>query len=52
MGHGDYIGDGGNGMGEYLQSVNLGSGRSVLDFIGGDKHTVRFLFYFQLKKYV
>jgi len=49
LGHNITIGDGGSEMGEYLQSVNVGSGRSIVQFQGGYSHSCVILDNFNVK---
>jgi len=49
LGHSSHIGDGGSEMGEYLQAVNVGSGRSVVQFQGGGQHSCVILDNFNVK---
>jgi len=49
LGHANNIGDSGSEMGEYLQSVNVGSGRSVVEGSCGHMHTCAILDNLQLK---
>jgi len=43
------IGDNVNEMGNYLEAVNVGSGRTTLQFQGGDKHSCALLDNYQMK---
>jgi len=49
LGHSNNIGDSGSEMGEYLEAVNVGSGRSVVQFQGGDYHSCVILDNFNVK---
>jgi len=49
LGHSSNIGDGGSEMGEYLQAVKVGSGRSVVQFQGGQFHSCVILDNFNVK---
>jgi len=49
LGHANHIGDSGNEMGEYLQSTNLGNGRTIIAFGGGVYHTCALLDGFDVK---
>jgi len=49
LGHANDIGDSGSEMGEYLESVNVGSGRSVVQFQGGISHSCVLLNNFNVK---
>jgi len=49
LGHTSNIGDGGSEMGEYLEAVNVGSGRSVVQFQGGLSHSCVILDNFNVK---
>jgi len=49
LGHASNIGDGGSEMGEYLEAVNVGSGRSVVQFQGGAVHSCVILDNFNMK---
>jgi len=49
IGHSSNIGDGGSEMGENLKTVNVGSGRSVVQFQGGQLHSCVILDNFNVK---
>ena len=48
LGHSNDIGDNENEMGEYLQLTDLGSGRTSLEFSGGERHSVTFCYQISL----
>jgi len=48
LGHSNDIGDNANEMGQYLQLTDLGSGRTSLEFSGGERHSVSFFYQINL----
>ena len=48
-GHNQNVGDDVNEMGNYLDNVKVGSGRTVVDVQGGDFHTCALLDNYEMK---